>query len=61
MKKNLKLSLSTYKIDEIVRYNGYNFRVTGFREPDTLYVKPVGIAKKIYRGEMAVKIMDLEG
>jgi hypothetical protein len=36
------------ELDQIVVYEGYEFRVSGFRYPDRVYLKPVGITKKVY-------------
>lgn len=54
------MKLSDLTIDQPVKYDGYNFRVTGFRTLDTVYLKPIGMAKKVYRGEIAVKVAELE-
>jgi transcriptional regulator with XRE-family HTH domain len=59
--KGVKMTINDLSLEQIVKYNGYNFRVTGFRTPDIVYIKPVGIAKKVYRGEIAVKISGLLG
>lgn len=58
--KVAEMKLSDLTINQTVTYEGYTFRVTGFRQPGTVYLKPVGIAKKVYRGEIAVKVAELE-
>ena len=36
------------EFNQIVTYDGYTFRISGFRLPDKVYLKPVGITKKVF-------------
>jgi hypothetical protein len=37
-----------FEINQIVTYEGYEFRISGFRYPDKVYLKPIGLTKKVY-------------
>jgi len=53
------MTINDIFIGQIVIYDGYNFRVTGFRLPDKVYIKPVGITKKVYRKEIIINVNEL--
>ena len=50
------------EFNQIVTYDGYTFRITGFRLPNTVYLKPVGITKKVFGSKtIMVKAEEIGG